>query len=77
MIGNMWEWCSDWYDRDYYKNGPKINPQGPSEGKYKVLRGWAWNNRKRLATITRRHKLFPGVKSYFVGFRCVESAGQK
>jgi len=77
MIGNLWEWCSDWYDRDYYKNGPTFNPQGSLEGTHKVLRGWAWNNRKRLATITKRHKMIPSGKSYFVGFRCVKSAGQK
>ena len=42
MSGNVWELCSDWYSKDYYKNSPGRNPQGPSSGRGRVLRGGSW-----------------------------------
>ena len=39
MSGNVYEWVSDWYGKDYYRNSPKDNPKGPGSGKYRVLRG--------------------------------------
>jgi len=40
MAGNGLDWMSDWYDVDYYKNSPQINPKGPDTGIYKVTRGY-------------------------------------
>lgn len=39
MHGNIWEWCSDWFDEGYYSISPKKDPQGPPSGEFKVVRG--------------------------------------
>ena len=42
MSGNVWEWCSDWYDQNYYLNSSNLNPKGPALGTLKVIRGGSW-----------------------------------
>jgi formylglycine-generating enzyme required for sulfatase activity len=39
MHANVWEWCSDWYDADYYKSSPVDDPTGPTKGTAYVHRG--------------------------------------
>jgi formylglycine-generating enzyme required for sulfatase activity len=73
MIGNVWEWCLDWYDTEYYHSKTGKNPQGPLMGTYKVLRGGAWYCDEKEVRVTNRFLALPGNKSYNIGFRCVKS----
>ena len=44
MLGNVWEWCSDWHAGDYYAGSPSDDPTGPESGQSRVLRGGAWDS---------------------------------
>lgn len=67
MVGEMAEWASDWYQRDYYRKRVRDNPAGPQTGDSKVIRGQcAWYG----AWITERNSLCPSCRATFVGFRC-------
>ena len=74
MSGNIWEWCNDWFSKDFHKTGPRKNPAGPQKGESKVMRGGSflchqsYCNRYRVAA---RSSNTMDSSTSNMGFRCV------
>ena len=71
IIGNVREWCSDWYDSKYYEKSPARNPKGSVSGSRRVMRGGSWFNSAQDCRSAHRDYLRPVSRSYDVGFRLV------
>lgn len=69
MCDNVHEWCSDWYDANYYAISPDKNPCGPEQGGRKASRGGSWRHHVKVACCAARSSIPPEFQYADYGFR--------
>ena len=71
---NVHEWCSDWFDAEYYEVSPERDPTGPESGRRKSSRGGSWRHEIRVSRCAARSSIPPHFRYEDFGFRVARSA---
>ncbi len=74
MSGNVWEWVHDRFSPNYFNVAPVHNPPGPEIGRFRCLRGGAFNTSPDSLKCGHRHSYDPRLTMYYIGFRCAKDA---
>jgi formylglycine-generating enzyme len=74
MSGNVYEWCQDHYDDEYYKISPAVNPIGPDGGQERTIRGGSYQETRAALRTTHRVGAQEGVARDTIGFRVAMGA---
>ncbi|MDX1948329.1 MAG: SUMF1/EgtB/PvdO family nonheme iron enzyme [Pirellulaceae bacterium] len=69
MHGNLYEWCGDYFDEKWYSTSPLNDPNGPSFGSTRVIRGGSWNHLASHCRSAYRHANQPSHRAIHLGFR--------
>ena len=73
LVGNVAEWVSDWYAREYAKSAPAENPRGPHTGSRRAVRGGTWDDDAKDQPVMRRSSEGPEERNRKLGFRCAKN----
>jgi formylglycine-generating enzyme required for sulfatase activity len=73
LSGNVYEWCGDWYDSEYYFGSPSDNPKGVANGISRVVRGGSWHDTAEKHRVASRFNGSPTYCGYNIGFRVARS----